>query len=40
MEKEEDDWILTKKGEFLGGVAKSGQYGQFIVWPEDIITEL
>ena len=40
MEKEEDDWILTKKGEFLGGVAKSGQYGQFIVWPEDIISEL
>jgi len=40
MYKKEDDWILTKGGEEIGGVSKSGQYGKFIVWPEEIANEI
>ena len=36
MYKKEDDWITTKKGKELGGIEKSGQYGKFVIWPEDI----
>ena len=40
MYKKEDDWIATKKGEEKGGISKSGQYGKFIVWPEEIANEI
>lgn len=36
MYKKYDDWITTKRGKEAGGIEKSGQYGQFIIWPEDI----
>ncbi|MEZ4841913.1 MAG: phospholipase D family protein [Flavobacteriaceae bacterium] len=36
MYKKDEDWITTKRGKELGGVEKGGQYGQFIIWPEDI----
>lgn len=36
MYKKGDDWITTKRGKESGGVEKSGRYGQFIIWPEDI----
>jgi len=36
MYKKEDDWITTKRGKEAGGIEKSGQYGQFVIWPEDI----
>ncbi len=36
MYKKEEDWITTKKGKELGGIEKSGQYGKFVIWPEDI----
>lgn len=36
MYKKDDDWITTKKGKEIGGVEKNGQYGKFIVWPEDL----
>jgi phosphatidylserine/phosphatidylglycerophosphate/cardiolipin synthase-like enzyme len=36
MYKKDEDWITTKRGKEIGGVEKSGQYGQFIIWPEDI----
>jgi len=36
MYKKEDDWITTKRGKEIGGVEKNGQYGQFIIWPEEI----
>lgn len=36
MYKKEDDWITTKKGKDIGGVEKSGQYGNFVIWPEDV----
>ncbi len=36
MYKKEDDWITTKRGKETGGIEKNGQYGQFVVWPEDI----
>lgn len=36
MYKKDDDWITTKRGKETGGIEKNGQYGQFIVWPEDI----
>jgi len=37
MYKKEDDWIITSSGKELGGQSKQGQYGAFIIWPEDII---
>lgn len=36
MYKKDENWITTKRGKELGGVEKGGQYGQFIIWPEDI----
>ncbi len=36
MYKRYDDWITTKRGKELGGVEKDGQYGQFVIWPEEI----
>lgn len=38
MFKGGDDWELTKKGKLSGGIEKNGQYGQFIIWPEEIIS--
>lgn len=40
MYKKEDDWITTKRGKEAGGVEKSGQYGQFVIWPEDMAKHL
>jgi phosphatidylserine/phosphatidylglycerophosphate/cardiolipin synthase-like enzyme len=40
MFKKEDDWITTKIGKEIGGIEKNGQYGKFIVWPEDIAKHL
>jgi phage antirepressor YoqD-like protein len=40
MYKENDDWISTKKGTELGGISKEGQYGKFVVWPEEIANEI
>jgi phosphatidylserine/phosphatidylglycerophosphate/cardiolipin synthase-like enzyme len=36
MYKKDDDWVTTKRGKEAGGIEKSGQYGQFVIWPEDI----
>ena len=36
MYKKDDDWVTTKRGKEAGGIEKKGQYGQFIIWPEDI----
>tara|TARA_B100000795_G_scaffold76298_1_gene54280 strand:- start:162 stop:884 length:723 start_codon:yes stop_codon:yes gene_type:complete len=40
MYKKEDDWISTKKGKELGCSEKEGQYGKFVVWPEELIAEI
>lgn len=40
MYKKEDDWKTTKKGKELGGIEKNGQYGQFVVWPEEIAKQI
>lgn len=40
MEKKENDWFATKKGDRFGGVQKEGKFGKFIVWPEEIIVQL
>jgi len=40
MYKKDDDWFITKKGKEFGGIEKDGQYGQFIIWPEEIKNEL
>lgn len=37
MYKKEDDWIVTSSGKELGGLSKPGQYGAFIIWPEEIM---
>jgi phosphatidylserine/phosphatidylglycerophosphate/cardiolipin synthase-like enzyme len=36
MYKKEDEWTTTKRGKEVGGIQKSGQYGQFVIWPEEI----
>jgi len=36
MYKKDDDWITTKQGKEVGGIERNGQYGKFVVWPEDI----
>lgn len=30
------NYFLTEKGKYVGGVLRKGQYGWFIVWPEDL----
>jgi len=40
MYKKDDDWYITKKGVQSGGVLKEGQYGKFIIWPEDIALQI
>lgn len=40
MEKKGNDWYSTRKGNELGALQKEGQYGKFIVWPEQILEEL
>ncbi|WPY97618.1 phospholipase D family protein [Christiangramia sp. OXR-203] len=40
MIKKDDDWFATTKGEEFGGLQKEGQYGKFIVWPEEIIDSI
>tara|TARA_B100000212_G_scaffold335480_1_gene307506 strand:- start:523 stop:1254 length:732 start_codon:yes stop_codon:yes gene_type:complete len=40
MYKKDDDWITTKKGKDIGGIEKIGQYGQFVIWPEEIVDHI
>lgn len=40
MYKKDEDWFTTKKGKEFGGIHKDGQYGQFVVWTEEIIAKL
>lgn len=40
MEKKDSDWYVTLKGEKHGGIQKEGQYGKFVIWPEEILKEL
>jgi phosphatidylserine/phosphatidylglycerophosphate/cardiolipin synthase-like enzyme len=40
MYKKDDDWFATKKGKEFGGIEKEGQYGQFVIWPEEIKKEI
>lgn len=40
MYKKEEDWLVTKKGKENGGIEKSGQYGQFVVWPAEIVSDI
>jgi phosphatidylserine/phosphatidylglycerophosphate/cardiolipin synthase-like enzyme len=40
MYKKDDDWFITEKGKEFGGIEKEGQYGQFVIWPEEIKNEI
>ncbi|MBI9067578.1 MAG: phospholipase D family protein [Salinivirgaceae bacterium] len=40
MYKKDENWLSTKKGVELGGISKEGQYGKFIIWPEEIAKEI
>ncbi|WP_179320970.1 phospholipase D family protein [Winogradskyella helgolandensis] len=40
MYKKEDDWTTTKRGKEVGGIEKRGQYGQFVIWPEEIAKQI
>ena len=40
MYKKDDDWFPTKKGKEIGALSREGQYGKFVVWPEEIAREI
>jgi len=40
MYKKDEDWIATKKGKEFGCSEKEGQYGKFVIWPEEIIDKI
>ncbi len=40
MYKKDDDWFTTKKGKEFGGIEKEGQYGRFVIWPDEIKTDI
>ena len=40
MYKKEEVWYTTKKGKEQGGVEKDGFYGQEVLWPEEIASEI
>ena len=40
MYKDGEDWVTTKRGKDFGGVERAGQYGKFVLWPEDIAETL
>ena len=40
MEKIDVNWVLTSKGKKFGRELKTGSYGDFIIWPEEILNEL
>ena len=37
MYKKDEDWNITKKGKEFGGVEKTGQYGKFVIWTQEIV---
>ena len=40
MKKKGNDWYATNKGQNYGAQQREGQYGKFIVWPEEIIEKI
>lgn len=40
MYKKENQWFITKKGKEKGGAEKEGFYGQEVLWPEALISEI
>jgi len=40
MYKKDDDWFPTQRGKEIGGISKEGQYGKFVVWPEEIANKI
>ena len=40
MYKKDDNWITTKRGKEVGGIEKEGQYGKFVIWPENIAKQI
>ena len=40
IEKKNDEWVLTSLGKSKGAQMKSGQYGDYIAYPESIIKEV
>ncbi len=39
IEREDKEWVLTNLGKNRGGQMRKGQYGDYIAWPEIIISE-
>ena len=35
--KDEDDYILTSKGEEIGAESKKGRFGSYFIWPENFL---
>jgi hypothetical protein len=40
IERKNDEWVLTNLGQSKGAEMKKGQYGEYIAYPETVITEL
>ena len=40
MYKKDDNWITNKRRKEVGGIEKEGQYGKFVIWPENIAKQI
>ncbi len=40
MYKKDKNWYTTKKGKEVGGIEKEGFYGQEVLWPEEISSQI
>jgi phosphatidylserine/phosphatidylglycerophosphate/cardiolipin synthase-like enzyme len=40
IEKKNDEWVLTRLGKSEGAELKKGQYGEYIAYPDTIISEI
>ncbi|HEX5003246.1 MAG TPA: phospholipase D family protein [Bacteroidia bacterium] len=40
IEKKNDEWVLTNLGKSKGAEIKKGQYGDYIAYPETVLSEL
>ena len=39
IEEINEKQVLTDKGASFGGEAKTGRYGSFFIWPENVLAE-
>lgn len=40
IEKNQQGWRITPRGQVLGGVQKNGQQGFYVMWPDNIVDDI